>query len=44
MSMIETLRNELAHGRRNLFPNQSLEMLRLCVEILNRLFQADKTD
>jgi hypothetical protein len=43
LDVIATIRNELAHGSRNLFPNGSLEMLKLCVEILNRLFQAEKT-
>ncbi len=38
LDMIAMFRNELAHGSRNLFPNGSLEMLRLCAEILNRLF------
>lgn len=39
LDVIARMRNELAHGSRNLFPNGSLEMLRLCVGILNRLFQ-----
>lgn len=39
LDVIAMMRNELAHGSRNLFPSGSLEMLRLCVEILNRLFQ-----
>jgi hypothetical protein len=38
LDVIAMFRNELAHGSRNLFPNGSLEMLKLCVEILNALF------
>jgi hypothetical protein len=38
LDVIAMMRNELAHGSRNLFPNGSLEMLKLCVEILNRLY------
>jgi hypothetical protein len=42
LDVIAMLRNELAHGSRNLFPNGSLVMLRLCVDILNSLFQEEK--
>ncbi len=38
LDMLPMFRNELAHGSPNLFPGGALEMLRLCVEILNKLF------
>lgn len=41
MCLLDTLpmfRNELAHGSTNLFPWGSLDMLKLCTEILNKLF------
>ncbi len=41
LDVIAMFRNELAHGSRNLFPNGSLVMLQLCVDILNRLFQEE---
>jgi hypothetical protein len=39
LDTIVMFRNELAHGSRNLFPGGSLVMLRLCGDILNRLFR-----
>lgn len=38
LDLIATMRNELAHGSRHLFPTGSLMMLQLCAEVLNRLF------
>ena len=38
LDYIAKCRNELAHGSRNLFPDGSIEMLRLCHEILDKLF------
>lgn len=38
LDVIAMVRNELAHGSRSLSPSGSLEMLRLRVEILNRLY------
>ncbi|WP_287786711.1 hypothetical protein [Acidiphilium sp.] len=43
LDVIAMFRNELAHGSRNLFPNGSLVMLQLCVDILNRLFRSEET-
>ena len=43
LDVIPTMRNELAHGSWNLFPNGSLSMLELCADILNRLFQGERT-
>jgi hypothetical protein len=39
LDFLPRLRNELAHGSRNLFPGGSIEMLHLCAEILNKLFE-----
>jgi hypothetical protein len=39
LDYIPRFRNELAHGSRSLFPGGSIEMLRVCHEILDKLFQ-----
>ena len=38
LDFLPMFRNGLAHGSTNLFPQGSLEMLRLCSDILNRLY------
>jgi len=38
LELLPLLRNELAHGSTNLFPQGSLEMLRVCALIINKLF------
>jgi hypothetical protein len=38
LDFIPRLRNELAHGSTKLFPGGSHIMLKLCAEILNKLF------
>jgi len=38
LDQIGRLRNRLAHGHTHLFPVGSLEMIRLCAELLERLF------
>jgi hypothetical protein len=38
LDMLPHFRNELAHGSENLFPAGSHEMLKLCADILNMLF------
>ena len=40
LDLIPMLRNELAHGSTNLLAVGSLEMLRLCSEIIRKLFAA----
>jgi hypothetical protein len=44
LDIIPRFRNELAHGSRNLFPVGSHVMLELCAEIINKLFQENKTE
>ncbi len=41
LDVIARCRNELAHGSRNLLPALSIEMLGLCHEVLNKLFQKE---
>jgi hypothetical protein len=38
LDMMRRLRNNLAHGNMHLFPDGSLEMVRLCAEIISKLF------
>ena len=44
LDVIAMFRNELAHGSRNLFPNGSVVMLQLCVDILHALFRTETPD
>jgi len=39
--LIRLLRNDLAHGSTRLLPDGSLQMIRLCFEIINKLFVAE---
>jgi hypothetical protein len=38
LDLIPRIRNELAHGNMHLIPDGSLTMMRLCADILNKLF------
>lgn len=40
LELLPQLRNELAHGSTNLNPYGSLDMLRVCALIINKLFEA----
>jgi len=43
LDILPQFRNELAHGSENLFPGGSLEMRKLCAEIINKLFDPSFT-
>jgi len=43
LELLPYFRNELAHGSTNLFPQGSLEMLRVCALVINKLFNQSPT-
>jgi hypothetical protein len=36
--VLRRMRNDLAHGKTHLLPSSTLEMMRLCAEIITKLF------
>jgi hypothetical protein len=39
LDTLRSLRNHIGHGNTHILPQLSIEMMRLCVEILNKLFE-----